>query len=435
VRGTGLSALLADGSAFADAADLAALVDAVDASESLTTFPFPVDDAREICKRRSDAARPLAEMQITCVIAVNRNRVRRGMPAFTPDGGIEVDRAPTPEQLKVHSCACGVFGMPLPFQRVGEVPEDGGAVKTVAVGAIGKYGIPEFGKVIEETARSMQTAFPGEEVRRGRRVRCDGEGLKKQVGGGSVSEESQRMKKREKEAQRTRKRDSDGSSDEELQRPKKNEKESQRTRKRDSDESSDEEPQRPKKNHKESQRLRKRDSDDSSNEEPQRPKKNEKESRRFKKLASDDLSSQERQKPKKSSKARHQKRNDSESSSESDRPRKRRSASESRSWGGHFSDSDSDTQTVASPPTRERSYGGRAPPWEQNRRIHVQASPRLPVMELATRVLTTGADDGADTPVAQPPRPRVGRLMSGNGNARNYDDTGGNTRTRVTFVD
>ena len=166
-----LETLFIDGNNF-DATDkMEQLIDAVSDSQNLICFGFPVKDAMTMVAEIEDEdvknsmIGRLAELQISAAKAINEHRLAKGLPGELPfDAKPEIidliksiskltrkRMAHNREQMKTHSCVCEVFGLPLPFQKVGEVVTDGGQVEDVDIGKMAVYETESMARIVKET--------------------------------------------------------------------------------------------------------------------------------------------------------------------------------------------------------------------------------------------------------------------------------------------
>jgi hypothetical protein len=169
-KGKNLQSLYIDGSRFAGIDEISRIVAALEVNRSLITFPFPVLDVQNMVAAQKRDAKTVrlrcGELQIAAMKAINRNR--RGLEDELPFPAPPEIRALIPDdarnimkglQLKRHSCICDELGLPLPFQRMGEVARDGGEEEEIDSSELDAYGIASMGKIIIENEKSLQTAL------------------------------------------------------------------------------------------------------------------------------------------------------------------------------------------------------------------------------------------------------------------------------------
>ena len=167
-----LEALMIDDNAFETTDKLDQLIDAVDGAKALISFGFPVTDSVAMVSAMGDddeeakniVIARLAEMQINAAKAINEHRLKKGLPGELPfDVKPEIMEliksishitkkrmAQNNEKMKIHSCVCEVFGLPLPFQKMGEVVTDGGPVVDVEIGDMKVYETESMGRIVKE---------------------------------------------------------------------------------------------------------------------------------------------------------------------------------------------------------------------------------------------------------------------------------------------
>ena len=167
-----LEVLMIDDNAFETTDKLDQLIDAVDGAKALISFGFPVTDSVAMVSAMGDddeeakniVIARLAEMQINAAKAINEHRLKRGLPGELPfDVKPEIMEliksishitkkrmAQNNEKMKIHSCVCEVFGLPLPFQKMGEVVTDGGPVVDVEIGDMKVYETESMGRIVKE---------------------------------------------------------------------------------------------------------------------------------------------------------------------------------------------------------------------------------------------------------------------------------------------
>ena len=167
-----LETLLIDDNAFDTTDKMEQLIEAVDDAKNLISFGFPVSDCVKMVASMDEddedakniVIARLAELQINAAKAINEHRLKKGLPGELPFDVkpeiMELIRSisrttrkrmtDNREKMKVHSCVCEVFGLPLPFQKMGEVVTDGGPVVDVEIGEMAIYETECMGRVVKE---------------------------------------------------------------------------------------------------------------------------------------------------------------------------------------------------------------------------------------------------------------------------------------------
>ena len=165
---TVLSTLNIDDNDFRNSDNIKRFVEAMEQNESLISFTFPLTDAQNIVEsadkdERDIVIRTLSELQINAAERINVNRAKKKKPNDLPFPATEDiqqliseisrdarHRLKSPE-LKRHTCVCQEFGLPLPFQRLGDVVTDGGDLDdNVDIGDMVIYETPSMGEYIIE---------------------------------------------------------------------------------------------------------------------------------------------------------------------------------------------------------------------------------------------------------------------------------------------
>ena len=165
---TVLSTLNIDDNDFRNSDNIKRFVEAMEQNESLISFTFPLTDAQKIVEsadkdERDIVIRTLSELQINAAERINVNRAKKKKPNDLPFPATEDiqqliseisrdarHRLKSPE-LKRHTCVCQEFGLPLPFQRLGDVVTDGGDLDdNVDIGEMVVYETPSMGEYIIE---------------------------------------------------------------------------------------------------------------------------------------------------------------------------------------------------------------------------------------------------------------------------------------------
>ena len=164
----GLTELRIDGSDFKSIDLLATLISVVrdGKHKDLVTMDFPVKDAQSLLKTLSgpaqqDGIRRLADIQCHLVNAISEHRAFQGKPGRLPfDASSEItsliadisrksrDDFLENENPLTHTYFCDEIGLPLPFQKIGDLVADGGEVKRI-------QGFPEL-EVYETESLYMQ---------------------------------------------------------------------------------------------------------------------------------------------------------------------------------------------------------------------------------------------------------------------------------------
>ena len=166
-----LQKLNIDNNNFSSTDKLASLVEAVDGCYSLISFRFPFTDAKNIITRADNSEkdviiRTLSEMQIGFIQGINSHRNKQKLPndlPFPADEEIqklvyEISRNMSQRfrltDMKRHSLVCEELSVPLPFQKIGDIPREGGKIEDVDIGNMTVYQTPSMGEyVIEENMR------------------------------------------------------------------------------------------------------------------------------------------------------------------------------------------------------------------------------------------------------------------------------------------
>lgn len=165
-----LEVLLIDGNDINETDKIETLVDAVASSKNLISFSFPVTDSTKMVSAVDDEdvksvlVDRLAELQVSAAKAVTEHRMKMGLPGELPfDAKPEImdliksissatrkRMAYNHEHLKIHSCVCEIFGLPLPFQKSGEVVTDGGPVEEIDIGDMAIYETESMARIVKE---------------------------------------------------------------------------------------------------------------------------------------------------------------------------------------------------------------------------------------------------------------------------------------------
>ncbi|OHT14826.1 hypothetical protein TRFO_14767 [Tritrichomonas foetus] len=171
---TKLQKLNIDGNNLLSTDKLSTLVEAVDGCNSLVSFQFPIIDAQKITQHadadeKDVVIRTLSELQIGFIQAINSHRNKAKMPndlPFPADEQIqklvnEISRGMCKRfklpDMKRHSLVCEELYVPLPFQKIGDIPREGGKIEDVEIDNMSVYNTPSMGEyVIEENTRYIE---------------------------------------------------------------------------------------------------------------------------------------------------------------------------------------------------------------------------------------------------------------------------------------
>lgn len=198
-----------DGSDLKCAEDYEKIVNALEMNKTLISMPFPlidaqniVNQARKVIKEIPPEPEPekkkgkkkdkkmeempiikeelitpeelikfLGELQMSTVTAINANRTRLKLPNDLPfpaneeiEVMIEQISHSTREYIrrfipKKHSLITGLFRLPLPFQKIGEDPHNGGKIQKVDIGPLETYEIEGMDEIIIEEKKTYQTCI------------------------------------------------------------------------------------------------------------------------------------------------------------------------------------------------------------------------------------------------------------------------------------
>lgn len=147
------------------------IVKNVEKNDSLISMPFPVNDSKKLAvDNGKEIVGLLSDLQMRAVNAINANRTRKMMPndlpfPVTPEIKALIDsishqtRQSLREKIpKKHSAVCDVFHIPLPFQKMGEIVEDGGEERNVEIGDLEVYDTESMKRIII-AGKSFQTCM------------------------------------------------------------------------------------------------------------------------------------------------------------------------------------------------------------------------------------------------------------------------------------
>jgi len=137
-------------------------------NHSLVSLPFPSRDARLMIldikeEKQQSITQRLSDIRMALVQNLNQNRASmhliNELPFEASNEIIEVINEITNAYSKMlekykypkkHSCVSDILHLPLPFQRMGEVPEGGGKIKLIKIGEMEIYETESMKKIVYE---------------------------------------------------------------------------------------------------------------------------------------------------------------------------------------------------------------------------------------------------------------------------------------------
>ena len=135
------------------------LSEAVVNSDELIDFRFNVQDITQVLKRSKfdkTLLKNMSELQTKAIKAVAARRRRKGLGSQFIEQEDYVHVAVKFEGGHTHSAVSKEFNLPLPFQREGELVEDGGEIREIDIGDMAVYETDSMRYVIEEDVSLFQ---------------------------------------------------------------------------------------------------------------------------------------------------------------------------------------------------------------------------------------------------------------------------------------
>lgn len=151
------------------------LVAAINSNKNVSLAYFPVNDAHTMVakaksQQKNGLMQRLGDIQISLMQYVNSHRYNLKLPNVLPFetsqetqeiiddiSGEYVQWLNGFRDLRVHTAACKELNLPLPFQRMGDVVEDGGEIGTLEIGALEVYKTESMRYTIREDSTNYET--------------------------------------------------------------------------------------------------------------------------------------------------------------------------------------------------------------------------------------------------------------------------------------
>ncbi|EAY19426.1 Leucine Rich Repeat family protein [Trichomonas vaginalis G3] len=151
------------------------LVAALNANKSVILAYFPTNDARAIVQKaksnqKSNLAQRLGDIQISLMQYINEHRYKKKLGSVLPFESTpeisEIIQEITENyvkmlenypELRTHSAVCKELNLPLPFQRIGDVVEDGGQIHQNSIGDLTVYMTESMKFTIQEEVTNYET--------------------------------------------------------------------------------------------------------------------------------------------------------------------------------------------------------------------------------------------------------------------------------------
>ncbi|OHT01955.1 hypothetical protein TRFO_31091 [Tritrichomonas foetus] len=167
-----LISLNAENVGFSTHEKVKSFLNVVNDCQNLIHFPFPIEDASKIyfTSDEKDILSILDNLNARSSQIINRHRLNKNLTCQLPfevpqdvenylADLISQKSKKSSNKIKLHSMICEIFGLPLPFQQIGESPEDGGDVIEKNYGKLKVYCAKSISEYVKESNANYLPVF------------------------------------------------------------------------------------------------------------------------------------------------------------------------------------------------------------------------------------------------------------------------------------